>query len=1460
MKGNFINNEKKHVFISHATKDDDFVKKLRIALERLKIPVWVDSRNLRGGSKLKPEIEQAIANAKHTIAILSLDALNSEWVQDEIKKSLEVEKDHPDGYKTIPILLPGIKPAILRLLFGKIPVGISIKNPGNLSQNMPEILSALGYQLPNDKQTENVELKPVAELLLELEDPLIKTVKGESRAYATARVSFDPKIAGQKEIESKRFNFRSPFGPIEFDEISWYIEEFYRWPVGVFKSRAKKTEEKLPELGRALYEAVIGHPLAIEAVSAWKACANKYALHFSVKVDRELSAGATKKKKEIAAKAATKLLSIPWELLHDDGSYLIRGGKPVGIKRRLPNRKKQDVSIAELPIRILLVTARPEDEMAGYIDHRASAIPLVNAVENLGEELVSLKVCSPATFPAMMDEIEKSKKAGEPFDVIHFDGHGVYNERTGLGALCFEEPEDKGKLYLRRSKLIYADELGESLHEYRIPLMFLEACQTAMTDEKATASVATTLLEKGVASVIAMTHSVLVTTASKFVETFYKKIAHGARVGKAVLDAQNKLALDTYRGKITGAGELHLKDWFVPVLYQDETDPQLFTHIPAKNSKLLNKKTKTFSLGKIAEEKEKIPHKFVGRSRELLALQRLLAKENYATVRGQGGAGKTAIALELAHWLVISERFKKAAFVSVENLSSVQSILNEIAAQLLPSFSAQQQADPKLALPVVQRALNDDATIIVIDNLESILPDKLLGDKTLVDDKLVKELFDLCKSLLESETTRIVFTTREELSVPFANNEINLGALSKVDAIALVSNILKEEGMELPANDSGNTPEEIENLVNAVNRHARALVLLTNEIVAQGVLATTNNLTSLMASLHKRFPNEREKSLYASIELSLRRLPKNVNDKLKVLALFEGGVHLSIWANILNIKFEEIVPIAAQLINVGLAEPKSYNHLQLDPALPSYMLTFITETEKEGMQKKWAKVMIALVNYLYGQLGKDAKIAAHLTILELPNLLNLLDYIKDKYSPEEVVDTAGSIEQLIANLHKPNALKKVVQIRETANNNIKEWGKAAFEAERMKIERFEAEGNLQAAFDTAQKLLQKCLDKGEDAYSSADYDIALAYFYNGRIISSAGSSEKAIDFLEQAIVHFKKLADAGDKDAEGMMSKSLTEKADCLIDLGRLDKAEKTYKAALEINEKLNDKRAVAVSKGQLGTVYMYQKKYKEAIEAYEEAKKIFEKLGEDQYVSVAYHQIAMVYEENNNFKAAEKAYRQALAIIIKIKDKNGEATSLNQLGILYKNNGYFEEAVVFYRQACDIYIVLEDLRKEGALRNNLANTLIKLKRYNEARDEINRAIECDSHFGHAAQPWTAFGTLYNLEIATGNTQEAEQAWEKAFSAYLSYRKDGGYAKSNLAEIAEMFKAGLKQGNTGELEAIITKAAGMDMPNDDKLFFSKLKLILNGNRDISLASDTGLFVLDAVELYLLLEEFGANEV
>ena len=58
-------------------------------------------------------------------------------------------------------------------------------------------------------------------------------------------------------VESKRFNFTAPLGVIEAEDLRWYLEEYYVWPIGVFKERAERIETQLPEWGQDLYQAAL---------------------------------------------------------------------------------------------------------------------------------------------------------------------------------------------------------------------------------------------------------------------------------------------------------------------------------------------------------------------------------------------------------------------------------------------------------------------------------------------------------------------------------------------------------------------------------------------------------------------------------------------------------------------------------------------------------------------------------------------------------------------------------------------------------------------------------------------------------------------------------------------------------------------------------------------------------------------------------------------------------------------------------------------------------------------------------------------------------------------------------------------------------------------------------------------------------------------------------------------------
>ncbi|MBU1724199.1 MAG: tetratricopeptide repeat protein, partial [Gammaproteobacteria bacterium] len=1133
-------------------------------------------------------------------------------------------------------------------------------------------------------------------------------------------------------------------------------------------------------------------------------------------------------------------------------------------RRRLPNYDQKPPSITQLPIRILLLSPRPEQDGVGYIDHRASALPLVAAVEALGD-LAELSVLTPPTLGALEKELRRASEAGAPYHVVHFDGHGVYDQQHGLGALCFEDPQDSHELTNRRMQLVHADTLAVLLRDYRIPLVFLEACQTAQTDTDPSASVAAKLLEEGIASVVAMTHSVLVATARRFVTQFYRTLAEGQRIGKAMLAGQTELMRDTFRLPIVGAGDLHLQDWFVPILYQEQHDPQLFARIPSATAQLMTAQQRQTRLGRLPEPP---PHSFIGRSRELLQVERLLERPfdsaqgtAYAVLRGQGGAGKTTLAVELARWLVQSRRFERCAFVSVEQYTHPDYVLEQLLQQLVHpnhNFAAEYASDTDQALQAIRRVLENERLLIVVDNVEALLADG--GNVGAVLQLLAKLLPPPSPTLPPQggQGARVLFTTREALPAPFHHKarEIVLGALSVTDAKALVMQVMNSEGLHLRHDDQGNTPQEVDDLVGSVGCHARALVLLARELAQRGVTATTANVRAIMQELEQRHPGQRELSLFASVELSLRRLSPEVREQIAGLAVFQGGGHWNSMGYVLALDNEQMSSIANALIQVGLARyVGDYGYLRLDPALPTYLSLSLDAAQQKHYQPRWAEVMGQLVDFLHQQHFQDTKLQAQLTQLELPNLMAYLRQQTEllaagQASTERLADKAGRVEQLLEYLNQPQALQQVVAWRQQAAQTLGGWGRARFENARMDIERRLQQGALQPAFTAAQALLQQCQQAGEQAYRGADYDLATAHFMLGRVLKTGGAAVQALQHLQQAQQRFEQLGDRG----AGMASVALTEQGDCLQALGQLEAAAAAYGEAIGRGEKQGRLRDVAVGKLQLSTIRMLQKRYADALQGYREALQLFQQLDEPGTVATAWHQIGMVHKRTGDYPQAEQAYRQGLSIRVTHKLKQDEAASLVELGNLYLEWKRPEQAVGFYRQAADLYTQLGDLRYEGLTCNNLAHVLVQLGHYDAARPELQRAIECKQAFGHVGTPWKTWHILHDLERASGNPAAARAARQQAVAAYLAYRRDGGENHEGSDRLCRMILQAIQSDETEEMGQALLPIAEMPEMEDKKPLIEKLQAILAGERDLAVAEDEELHYELAVELLVLLEQ------
>ncbi|MBK1648239.1 TIR domain-containing protein [Rhabdochromatium marinum] len=1450
------------LFISHATEDDDQVRALQRVLELNGIQVWIDSRELVGGDRLHPEIELAIRNADAFLVLISPDAFQSDWVCAELTLALDVQQEKgADQYRVIPLTLDGTKLGAFSGYFGAAPAYIPLSSaPDGIAEALPKILAALGRELIADiEPVAQQDERPLEDLVLELSDLGFQVDdKNIRRAQARARLVYQPAQTGAREVRSQQdWRLVAPIGPIEADELAWYLEKYPLWPGEPYQARAREVEQDLVKWGQQLYQAAMPSGQTANVLTAWNGVSANAARRFSVQVDAATLAGTNEAEQREAQEAATALLGLPWELLNDGQGFLFQGARPTRVRRRLPSTRGYDRPPLDPPIRILLVSPRPEDDACGYIDHRVSALPLVEAIEHLGG-LVELSILQPPTLPALREALDSARERGEPVHVIHFDGHGVYDRQKGLGGLCFEDPADLAQLERRGHRTSYTDDLGPLLRDHRIPLVFLEACQTAQAED-ATESVASALLQVGVAGVVAMTHSVLVETARRFVTPFYAALAAGQRIGDAMLEGQRTLKDDDARGQVFGAGQLRLQDWFVPVLYQEQDDPRLFTRTPAPRTLEAIRDDLARRLGDLPDPPQT---GFIGRSRELLALERLLHSERWALIRGQGGEGKTALACELARWRLRTGAVARIAFVSVEQHLRVEAVLDTLGRQLVPNYSVTAFEDIAKARQPIERVLREQRTLIVLDNLESLLPGSLdaQAPETLVRETrdTLEAILALAHGLLDTGQTRLLLTSREPLPAPFdhARNRRELHRLANADAITLIEKVLGQEGSGLPDART----EAIQALIDSVQGHARTLALLAPSLRAQGVEATRERLVALMEEMERRWPGQREQSLYASVALSLARLSPEQRERVRVLGVFQGGVHLGLLRAMMGWEQTEVADLAQALIDTGLATAGPYNHLALNPALCPYLLRELDAPAWADLEARWQQAMGEYVAFLKQQRSQNTELAATLTVLELANLLALLERVEAAGDPESVIDLTSALHQLFQWLGRPRLQERLARARDTAAQALGAQGHgashAAFEAQRTRIEQQLAAGQLQAALDGARALLDGALAAGPAAYPGADYDLAGAQWLLARVLQTAGAAEPALPLLAQARQGFETIArERSNRAAERMASICLTERGDCLRNLGRLDEAAAAYEGGIRLDEQRGAERDVAAGKGQLGTVRLLQGRLDEALAAYAEARTRFEALGEPGTVAVIWHQTGMALQAAGRGEAAEDAYRQALALEVRLGDKAKQASTLGQLGNLYDDVLHRpEEAVAWYRQAADRYVEIEDLAGEGVVRSNLAATLRRLGRLDEARREVRRASESKAGLGHAAEPWKTWGVLARIETDAGNPAAAFDARAKAVAAYLAYRRDGGENHSVSGRLALAVSEPLLAGDPATAEARLNAlAAHPDLPNALRPFLQPLLAICQGSRDPALADTEGLTYSMSAEILLLIE-------
>ncbi|KYF46702.1 hypothetical protein BE04_47695 [Sorangium cellulosum] len=783
---------------------------------------------------------------------------------------------------------------------------------------------------------------------------------------------------------------------------------------------------------------------------------------------------------------------------------------------------------------------------------------------------------------------------------------------------------------------------------------------------------------------------------------------------------------------------------------------------------------------------------FSGRGRELLDIERALLRGKIVLLHGFGGTGKTALAAEAARWLCRTGMYRGACFVSFEHGGDAARVLGRLAEHLGVSDGGFDAGDATAALARLVPALVERPTLLVADNLESVLPG---GDAALP----AGERAALWQALVQLATASkggcgVILTSRDaalgdgRLAPGQRAMHREVGGMDPDDAHALAARLLGDLGI-----DPRRAPyPELRDLLQKLDHHPLAI-----QLVLRALGDTTLTLKAIdeeFATLLPRFTDDtetgRSRSLMASLEYSLRRLSEEQRELLVRLAPFEGGaseddllaiteIPEAAWAK-LRPALEQAALIRAEQVHQAVRVP----FLRFHPVLAPY-LRMRAGAEDEGLRERYAKRYAQVAHYLYNRDGREPTEARALARVEMPNLRRALHLRIAAGARDEAANMADSLARFLRSFGYGRELE---QIRRQVEEPTEPDGPAPDGnftlAEYLRESGFAEDalhrGDIHAAFHRVTALLQRIQDLPEGtARGRGSYEHCLVLTLLGRCFEAGGRPATAEARYQEALHVLETLIERDREQKAYVRHRGvlLAELGDILSEQGKYGEARSTYKDSLEIMKSLNDARGQAVALAQLGTLAMHEQGYPEAKQRYREAIAFFGNLQEPRAEAAAWHQLGLIFKRERNWDEAERCLRLSIGLEEDAGNAAGAAGTCGELGSVARLAGRAEEAELWYRKALKTFEDLEGAASQAIQLNNLAALIqqeVRAGRYPtsrlaEARALADQCLKIKSNLDAYSQIWTTLEILASIAEQEGDKDAARGYRREARETFAAF-------------------------------------------------------------------------------------------
>ncbi|HVV19575.1 MAG TPA: tetratricopeptide repeat protein [Pseudonocardiaceae bacterium] len=687
-----------------------------------------------------------------------------------------------------------------------------------------------------------------------------------------------------------------PLSADELSDLRWYLEDYLPTPFGVYGDRGEWVAGRLGEWGRRMFDALFGTGPVRDAYARSRARGGMEIVFRSAAVD---------------------WLGLPWELMREAGRSrpLVLDG--VAISRRIAGQGAP-LLVKCRRLRVLMVISRPRG--AGDVGYRTIARPLLDQLAGFQGQ-VELVVLRPPTLTALTETLRAARAAGEPFHVVHFDGHGAL--AGGTGVLVFEKPEGG-------ADAVPADDVADALAG--VPVVVLNACHSGAIGRELGATVATRLLAGGTSSVVAMAYSVYAVAAADFMTAFYRHLVAGGRITDAVTAGREQLAGRNERP--SPKGPRPLADWMVPVHYSAR-DIEFDRSAPSPPDGATSRTPRGFEADGV----------FVGRDGLFYELEVAARLDHVLVLHGPGGTGKTELAKAFGRWwwetgavtepdLVIRHSFQPGS-ASFDLRSVLATIGPRIVGPVFESLGPDERRESVVRELAARRAL------VVWDNFESVhsMPDPTAATPTL-DEAGRAELRAFLADVAAGGRSAVLITSRT--AEPWLGDvrRIPLGGLSREEAYEYGDHLLTGH----PDARRRREDRAFGELMEWLAGHPLSMRLTLPRL-------DTTDPAALLAALRGLVPlpgGDHTTSLSASITYSVAQLRADTRRMLVMVSLFHGVVDAGILALVSQptampdrfdgTTLDDWVSVLREAADVGLLTRLRGSSYAVHPVLPGYLV------------------------------------------------------------------------------------------------------------------------------------------------------------------------------------------------------------------------------------------------------------------------------------------------------------------------------------------------------------------------------------------------------------------------------------------------------------------------------------------------------------------------------------------